>query len=301
AHRDARGGAPPRGVLRPPLRGAVDRRAAAAVHRPRRPARSRGAGAGRADRGAGRARVALPARLRPRRARSRQGGRVLDALPGRGRAAVRSDRAPASRATARRGDAARAARRCRRRAQPGGSVPASGWRLMKIADVLLVAGKELRETLRDRRTLAVMVLFPLVVSPLVSRGAVQGLSARIRRVEKVPARVTISGPQPLADKLRARLAARNHAGSDDFTLAMRPANAADVRAGKIDAAIAIDNPTGGASAASPVRLLYDETQERSRTARTRIEEALAPTVEPGCAAGYAINVEGVAPRAAMGG
>jgi sodium transport system permease protein len=172
---------------------------------------------------------------------------------------------------------------------------------MKIADVLLVAGKELRETLRDRRTLAVMVLFPLVVYPLVSLATVQVLSARITRAEKVPARVTISGPQPLADKLRARLAARNHAGSEDFALSTGPASAADVRAGKIDAAIAIDNPTGGASAASPVRLLYDETQERSRTARTRIEEALAPTAEPGCPAGYAINVEGVAPRTAMGG
>ena len=172
---------------------------------------------------------------------------------------------------------------------------------MKIADVLLVAGKELRETLRDRRTLAVMVLFPLVVYPLVSLATVQVLSARITRAEKVPARVTISGPQPLADKLRARLAARNHAGSEDFALSTGPASAADVRAGKIDAAVAIDSPTGGASAASPVRLLYDETQERSRTARTRIEEALAPTAEPGCAAGYAINVEGVAPRTAMGG
>ena len=34
---------------------------------------------------------------------------------------------------------------------------------MKLADVLLVAGKELRETLRDRRTVGVMVLLPLVV------------------------------------------------------------------------------------------------------------------------------------------
>ena len=39
---------------------------------------------------------------------------------------------------------------------------------MKLREVALVAGKELRETLRDRRTLAVMVLFPLVIYPLVS-------------------------------------------------------------------------------------------------------------------------------------
>jgi sodium transport system permease protein len=172
---------------------------------------------------------------------------------------------------------------------------------MKIADVLLVAGKELRETLRDRRTLAVMVLFPLVVYPLVSLTTVQVLGARITRAARVPARVTIAGPQALADKLRARLAQRNRAGNEDFALSMGPANPTDVRAGKIDAAVAIDSPKGRAAAAAPVRILYDETQERSRTARTRIEEALAPGTEPGCAAAYAIAVEGVAPHAAMGG
>jgi sodium transport system permease protein len=172
---------------------------------------------------------------------------------------------------------------------------------MKLADVLLVAGKELRETLRDRRTLAVMVLFPLVVYPLVSLGTVQVLSSRITRAAKVPARVTIAGPQPLADKLRARLAARNRAGNEDFALSTGPARPGDVRTGKIDAAVAIDNPTGGAATAAPVRIIYDETQERSRTARTRIEEALAPGTEPGCAAAYAISVEGAAPHAAVGG
>jgi len=171
---------------------------------------------------------------------------------------------------------------------------------MKLREVLLVAGKELRETLRDRRTLAVMVLFPLVVYPLVSLATVQVLSARIIRAEKLPARVTISGPQPLADKLRARLAARNHAGNDEFALSSGSATAADIRAAKLDAAVAIENPTG-AGASPPVHILVDETQERSRTARARIEAALAPAAEPGCAAAYAITVEGVAPRAAMGG
>jgi len=44
---------------------------------------------------------------------------------------------------------------------------------MKLADVLLVAGKELRETLRDRRTLMVMVLVPLVIYPLIGLGTMQ--------------------------------------------------------------------------------------------------------------------------------
>src|SRR6185503_5257313 len=125
----------------------------------------------RADRGARRARLALPARLRARRARSRQGRRLLDALPRRGRAPLRSHRPHPPRTPAGRGQPGRAARPRGRRLEPRRGVPAiRGARgtAMKLADVGLVAAKELRETLRDRRTIVVMVLFPLVVYPLVS-------------------------------------------------------------------------------------------------------------------------------------
>ena len=52
------------------------------------------------------------------------------------------------------------------------------------ATILLVAGKELRETLRDRRTLAVMVLFPLVVYPLVSLLTAQVMANRASATAK---------------------------------------------------------------------------------------------------------------------
>jgi len=172
---------------------------------------------------------------------------------------------------------------------------------MKLADVLLVAGKELRETLRDRRTLAVMVLFPLVVYPLVTLATVQALSTRLGRSEKEPPRVAIAGPNALAGKLRARLAAHNHGAADDFVLSPGPATAADIRAGKLDAAIAVDNMAASAAGPPAAHILFDPTHERSRNARSRIEEALAPAADPGCVAPYAITVEGVAARSAMGG
>jgi sodium transport system permease protein len=171
---------------------------------------------------------------------------------------------------------------------------------MKLSEVLLVAGKELRETLRDRRTLAVMILFPLVVYPLISLATVQVLSTRIIRAEQLPARVAVAGPPALAEKVRARLAAHNRPGNDEFALLDGPATAAAVRAGKVDAAIAVENPTG-AAASAPLHVFFDETQERSRTARGRIEEVLSPTAEPGCVGAFAITVEGVAAQAAVGG
>src|SRR4029078_6313332 len=137
-----------------------------------------------------------------------------------------SHRSVASRAPARRRDAARAARRRRRRAQPRGSILAPGRLLRtKLADGPLVGGRELRETLRDRRTLTVMVLFPLVVYPLVSLATVQALSTRLGRSEKEPPRVAIAGAHALAGKLRARLAAHNHGAADDFVLSPGPATA----------------------------------------------------------------------------
>ena len=76
---------------------------------------------------------------------------------------------------------------------------------VKLHEVRLVAGKELRETLRDRRTLAVMVLFPLVIYPLVSLVTAQVLAARVARIEAHVARVAVSGPPALAGELRRRL------------------------------------------------------------------------------------------------
>src|SRR5262245_59599498 len=171
---------------------------------------------------------------------------------------------------------------------------------MKPADVMLVVRKELRETLRDRRTLAVMVMFPLVVYPLVSLATVQVLATRIGRTEKIPARVAISGPSRLADKVHAHLAARNRDGREDFVFLPAPATAADVRAGTVDAAIQVEPPAAPTGVAA-VRLLFDETNERSRTARARVEETLSDSPEAGCVASYAVTVEGVAPQKAMGG
>ncbi|HEY7376252.1 MAG TPA: CPBP family glutamic-type intramembrane protease, partial [Polyangia bacterium] len=88
---------------------------------------------------------------------------------------------------------------------------------------------------------------------------------------------------------------------DEFSFPPGPATTAEVRAGRADAAIVVGPPTGAAAGAPSARVLYDETQERSRTARARLEQALAADAEPGCAAPYAITVEGVAPRTAMGG
>jgi sodium transport system permease protein len=177
---------------------------------------------------------------------------------------------------------------------------------VRLREVRLVAGKELRETLRDRRTLAVMVLFPLVIYPLVSLVTAQVLSARVARVEAHVARVAVNGPPALATELRRRLA------SPAVTLVSGAAQG-DVAANRVDAIAEVapgpQGPTGssagpaGSSAGPPVvRLYYDETREDSTAARDRVEHALsAPVGGSACLPAYSVVTTGIARRAEVSG
>ena len=75
----------------------------------------------------------------------------------------------------------------------------------RLRFVLLTAGKELRETVRDRRTLAVMILFPLVVYPLLALVGSQVVAQRERGQRERPSVVAVAGQGTLADEVRARL------------------------------------------------------------------------------------------------
>jgi sodium transport system permease protein len=159
---------------------------------------------------------------------------------------------------------------------------------VRLHPALLVAAKELRETLRDRRTIAVMVLFPLVVYPLVSLVTAQVLAARVARVESHVARVAVDGPPPLAASLRAHLT-----GPEIFVAPPPPA--ADLSAGRVDA---IAQVAPGASGQPPsVHILYDETREESTAARDRVQRALEARAGPACVAAYTVTASGVARKA----
>jgi sodium transport system permease protein len=166
---------------------------------------------------------------------------------------------------------------------------------MRFADVMLVAGKELRETLRDRRTLAIMILFPLVVYPVVSLATAQVMATRVNKSDTEVARVAVSGPAQLTNGVRARLEQR-HDARGDVAVSPSPATADDVMAGHLDALVEV------APAAIPTaRILFDETRDRSRAARERVADALAGSTDPACAAAYSVSTHGIAPRKAVGG
>jgi sodium transport system permease protein len=164
--------------------------------------------------------------------------------------------------------------------------------------ILLTLGKELRETLRDRRTLAVMVLVPLVVYPLLALVSTQVMSQRNQKLEARASKVTVQGTDPAADDLRQRLDrlpklfARQAIGS-----------AADVDQGRLDALVTIGgsakNGDGGQRVAAEIML--DATRDESRRAETRLSEELEAMWPQGCTPRFVVSRNDLAPKARLGG
>ncbi|HTA20027.1 MAG TPA: ABC transporter permease subunit/CPBP intramembrane protease [Polyangia bacterium] len=173
---------------------------------------------------------------------------------------------------------------------------------MKLRDVALVAGKELRETLRDRRTLTVMVLFPLVVYPLVSLLMAQVMASHTARGEARRSRVSVVGPVSVTAGVRARLAADGKSFAPDVLdrddEESTAADRAAVESGAVDAVVEV---TPGAHGATRVRVVWDEARDESRQAHDRVGGALAGALAPGCGPLFALEDDSVAPRARVGG
>jgi sodium transport system permease protein len=172
---------------------------------------------------------------------------------------------------------------------------------VKLSDIGIVAGKELRETLRDRRTLAVMLLFPLVVYPLMTLLMAQAVSSVKSQEEATHARVAFVGPTAAVASAGAIIAK----DPKHFTIvplagvplagSSKEARAA-VSSGAVDAVAELE-PV--AHAPTRVRILYDESRDASRTARTRLSEALMSQRPAGCDHLFSITDESVTPRPSL--
>jgi len=162
---------------------------------------------------------------------------------------------------------------------------------MRLSHVLLTLGKELRESLRDRRTLAVMILFPLVVYPLLSLLAAQVAVSRDRARAARPSLVAVTGAGGAHDDLAARIRERPKL----LTLVERGSRA-DVVAGRLDALVLLDE--AGASRAG---IAYDAGREESREAAERLSDLVASVLPEGCAPRFSLEKRSLAPEASVGG
>jgi sodium transport system permease protein len=157
--------------------------------------------------------------------------------------------------------------------------------------VLLTLGKELRESLRDRRTLAVMILFPLVVYPLLSLLAAQVAVARDKTRQARPSLVAVTGRGGARDDLMARIRERPKL----LTLVERGSRA-DVTAGRLDGLVQL-----GEASASRAEIVYDAGREESREAAERLSDVIASVLPEGCAPIFSLEKRSLAPEAGVGG
>jgi sodium transport system permease protein len=159
---------------------------------------------------------------------------------------------------------------------------------MNLGHLNLVAGKELRETLRDRRALAIMVLFPLVVYPLLSLLAVQISASRDQARQARPSRVAVVDGTP-ADRQLVEALLRDQA----VPFSLVDGDVSDVARGRLDALVQLH----GARA----DIAFDASRDDSRQAADRLEERLATLRPPNCALRFSIDRHSVAPQTQVGG
>lgn len=148
-----------------------------------------------------------------------------------------------------------------------------------IRGAWVVARKELRETLRDWRTLLMMVGVPVLLYPALLALGNQLTILGIRRVTSETVRLAVAGPGD-SDELR-ELLGRNELvqlrelgefGSGDADESIQ-AGAVAVRNRELEAvAVVTDSPEPLGTAA--VTLLYDETRDRSRHGRDVLRRAV---------------------------
>lgn len=129
---------------------------------------------------------------------------------------------------------------------------------MRWSTVRTVLGKELRETVRDRRTLFMMLVLPTLLYPailvLVQQLAIFGQ----KRLGAEPAKVAVAGAEaPLVRWMDGDSAIR--------VFSAESATVTAVREGKVEAAVQLEavRPDGSRRA----RILFDASDDRSRRAR----------------------------------
>lgn len=162
---------------------------------------------------------------------------------------------------------------------------------MNPRHVALTFGKEMREALRDRRTLAIMILLPLVVYPLLSLLAAQVALGREKSRDQRPSSVAFSGSGPARDALEPRLRA-----NPTLFVLLPQGNPDQVESGTLDGLIALDRNRPVA-----VTLLFDASRDESRVAEERVGELVAKTLPDGCAPSVTMHSRDLAPKARLGG
>ena len=172
---------------------------------------------------------------------------------------------------------------------------------MNLHDVGVVVRKELRETLRDRRTLTVMLLFPLVVYPLISLLLAEVAAGKQATASAQTSRIAlVGGDAPTRAALRSVLSAKGSGCQVVGEDGPRPYDNSDITSDRVDALVILP-PVAAPSTPVAARVIYDETRPLSDQAHERVTAALSAALPPGCARSYAVSATSLASQSKVGG
>ncbi|MDR7420092.1 MAG: ABC transporter permease subunit [Armatimonadota bacterium] len=142
--------------------------------------------------------------------------------------------------------------------------------------VLAVCRKEMRETLRDRRTVLAALVLPVVTMPLVVLAAPALAQRQQRALQARPVSVAVE-----PDGLRALLATGLRAGVVQLREPRDTREA--IRRSEIDAAV-VGQPAAGPAdppGAARIEILYDESRPASAEAARRLADLMAQDAAAG--------------------
>src|SRR5262245_9183905 len=147
--------------------------------------------------------------------------------------------------------------------------------MLRFRVAWLIYRKELRETLRDRRTLVVMILLPLTLYPLLTLTFASLAASQKREEGERPSQICMIGSA--APGLRNALLTEEK-------LQVGPLSCQRVDLRDRSVQVLLDVPPGFESALASdhpqrVTVLYDENDEGSRLAADRVERAVASFVQ----------------------
>jgi sodium transport system permease protein len=131
---------------------------------------------------------------------------------------------------------------------------------MRWSTVRTVLGKELRETIRDRRTLFMMLVLPTLLYPAMLVVIQQIAIFGQRQLSAAPAKVAVAGADPALVRFMDGDSAIRVFSAESATVAA-------VREGEVEAAVVLGAAPAAAEGSRQARILYDATDDRSRRAQ----------------------------------
>ena len=149
---------------------------------------------------------------------------------------------------------------------------------MSLRNISLVYGKEMRDTLRDRRTLFISVVLPILLYPILMIGLSQVVMTAKSKIEGRTQKVVVTGG-PEVEEITARLMAEAEEDTDGGGLEVVESDdpLASVREGEIDLWIEILPGFADALSAKEqgkILVHFDSTKDDSRAAERKAVKAL---------------------------